>query len=79
MQKTYDIKGTRSALIENLSTMRSEKTADSSTGKDAMRGTDDDLHLVRQANTGLDIGYTYNDMNHYDTIATPGYVKELLN
>jgi len=52
MQLKYDIKATRSDLIDKLSCMRSEKTADSSTGKEAMRGTDDDLQLVRQAKSG---------------------------
>jgi len=79
MAKSYDIKAARSDLIEKLSEMRSEKTADSSTGKEAMRGTDDDLQLVRQSKTGLDSGYKFNDMNHYDTNASPGYIKELIN
>jgi len=50
MGKAYDIKGTRSNLIEKLSEMRSEKTADSSTGMNARAGeggSDDMLQLVR--------------------------------
>jgi len=38
MGKAYDIKGTRSNLIEKLSEMRSEKTADSSTCMNARAG-----------------------------------------
>lgn len=45
MGKTYDIKGTRSTLIDKLSEMRSEKTADSSTGMNlrAGEGGSDDM------------------------------------
>lgn len=37
MSKGFDIKGTRSDLIERLSSIRSEKTADSSTAAAATR------------------------------------------
>jgi len=53
MKKTMDIKQTRSDLLERLSSIRSEKTADSSAAAGSSRGDNDLLELVREMHSGV--------------------------
>lgn len=74
-----DIKGSKSRLIESLSSKRSEKTADSSNrdSDNAMRG-EPMLELVREKPENFE-NFKFNDMTDYDIDYAPGVVFEELN
>lgn len=55
MKKTMDIKQTRSDLLERLSSIRSEKTADSSANAGSSRALDDPLYLAREMHSGVEL------------------------
>ena len=73
------MKGCRSGLIDELSSKRSEKTADSSTRNSdnaAMRGPPM-LELVREKPENFE-NFKFNDMTDYDIDYAPGVVYEEL-
>tara|TARA_B110000503_G_C7080987_1_gene385127 strand:+ start:41 stop:664 length:624 start_codon:yes stop_codon:yes gene_type:complete len=56
MKKSLDIKQTRSDLLEKLSSIRSERTADSSAAAGSSRGNEDPLYLTREMHSGIELG-----------------------
>ena len=72
MKSGLDIKKTRSDLLERLSSIRSEKTADSSACAGSSRG-DPELTLIRRGVSKSKFEqYKFNDMTDFDTMYKPG-------
>lgn len=79
MKKSMDIKQTRSDLLEKLSSIRSERTADSSAAAGSSRAIDNPLYLAREMHSGVQLNKMFDDNCDFDTTAQPGEIEEKFN